>query len=97
MDVEDHNTIENGYYLEDPYPNPFNPVTTIKYDLPKSGFVEVIVYDILGRKIKSLVNEYKYAGSYEVNFDASNLSSGVYFYQLKTQTFVQTKKMVLVR
>lgn len=84
-------------YLEQNYPNPFNPTTTIKYDIAKAGQVEIVIYDVLGRRIKSLVNEYKNAGIYEVNFDASNLSSGVYFYQLRAKTFVVTKKMILLR
>ncbi|HLG33018.1 MAG TPA: T9SS type A sorting domain-containing protein, partial [Ignavibacteriaceae bacterium] len=79
------------------YPNPFNPTTTIKYDLPKSGNVELVIYDILGRKVKSLVNETKEAGRYEVKWDASNSASGVYIYQLRTENFIDTKKMILIR
>lgn len=85
------------YYLSQNYPNPFNPITTIKFQIASTSFVSLIVYDILGREIKSLVNEKKPAGSYEVEFDAMGLPSGVYFYTLKTGEFTQTKKMILLR
>jgi hypothetical protein len=84
------------------YPNPFNPITTIKFDLPKNSYVKLIVYDLLGREVSLLVNEELKASSYAVDFDASALSSGVYFYRLitidnygKTSSFVDTKKMVV--
>lgn len=79
------------------YPNPFNPFTNIRYSIPSQSMVVVKVYDLLGREIKTLVNEEKPAGIYEVSFDASQLSSGVYYYQLRTGSFVETKKMVLLR
>jgi len=79
------------------YPNPFNPSTKIKYQLPKASFVSLIVYDVLGNEVISLVNEEKPPGSYEVEFVFPNLSSGIYFYQLHTRDFVGTKKMVLLR
>lgn len=85
------------YSLYQNYPNPFNPSTTIKFDLPKDGNIELIVYDILGRKITQLVNEYRSAGSYEHRFDASNLASGIYLYQLKSGEFVSTKKMLMIK
>lgn len=89
--------IPTEYTLYQNYPNPFNPTTTIKYDLPKSGNVELVIYDILGRNVKTLVNETKEAGRYEVKWDASSIASGVYIYQLITEKFVNTKKMILLR
>ena len=79
------------------YPNPFNPGTTISFHLPQSNFVTLQVYDVLGVEIMTLVNEEKPAGSYEVEFDCTGLSSGIYFYQLKTEGYVETKKMILLR
>lgn len=84
-------------YLYQNYPNPFNPVTTIHYDLPSSDHVELIVYDLLGRLVRRLVDTYQFAGSYAVRFNASDLSSGVYIYQLKTAQRVLRKKMILLR
>jgi hypothetical protein len=97
------------FSLEQNYPNPFNPNTTIRYTIPsvianevkQSQLVTLKVYDILGNEIAALVNEEQPAGKYEVEFDASsgfrNLTSGIYFYQLKAGTFVQTKKMILMK
>ncbi len=85
------------YMLAQNYPNPFNPVTTIRYQIPKKCNVELIVYNVLGRKVANLINEKKEAGNYAVNFDASSLSSGLYFYQLKTGDFVLTRKMVIIK
>jgi len=79
------------------YPNPFNPATNIKYQIPKSAHVELIVYDVLGAEVSVLINEFKNAGSYEINFDASGLASGLYFYKLETEGFTDTKKMLLVK
>ena len=79
------------------YPNPFNPTTNIQFAIPHSGFVTLKVYDILVREVTTLVNEEKHSGTYTVNFDASNLSSGVYFYSIKAGNFNQTKKMIIVR
>jgi hypothetical protein len=83
--------------LEQNYPNPFNPSTKIKYQIPVSGFVSLKVYDVLGKEIASLVQEVKSAGIYEVQFDASELVSGVYFYTLKVGDFIQTRKMILLK
>ena len=89
--------IPSSFALYQNYPNPFNPATTISYDLPKQSHVFLVVYDDLGRKVKTLVNEEKPAASYRVIFDASNLPSGVYFYKLTAGSFVQVKKLVLVK
>jgi len=85
------------YRLEQNYPNPFNPTTNITYVLPKTENVSLKVYDVLGREVATLVNEVKPAGAYTVPFNASNLASGVYFYKLQAGSFVQTKKMMLVK
>ncbi|NWF51281.1 MAG: T9SS type A sorting domain-containing protein [Ignavibacteriaceae bacterium] len=79
------------------YPNPFNPRTTIKYFIPTSEFVTLKVYDVLGNEVATLVDEYKTAGSYEVDFDAAGLSSGVYFYKLQSGSFVESKKMIYLK
>lgn len=79
------------------FPNPFNPVTRIKFDLPKSNFVKIVIYDNVGRELRTLLNEFRNSGSYEINFDAGNLSTGVYFYKLSTDGFQETKRMVLIK
>ena len=86
-----------NYQLMQNYPNPFNPSTVIRYGLPRDGFVTLKVYDILGRKVATLVNEYEAAGSYNVTFNASNLASGIYIYQLKSGDFVANKKLILMK
>src|SRR5690606_4491548 len=89
--------IPKQYGLYQNYPNPFNPMTTIKYDLPKDGSVTLEIYDILGRKVVTLVNEYKSAGSYNHSFNASKYASGVYIYKLQAGDFVSSKKMILIK
>ncbi len=79
------------------YPNPFNPITTINYSIPETQNVSIIIYDILEKKIIDLVNGYKEAGDHSIEFDGSNLNSGVYFYVMYTDDFVQTKRLVLVK
>jgi hypothetical protein len=95
--VNYNNEVPASYSLQQNYPNPFNPVTTIKYDLIKSGFVKLSVFDVLGKEIKPIINENQNPGSYTVQFDASSLTSGVYFYKLVTADFTETKKMMLVK
>jgi len=85
------------YALSQNYPNPFNPVTNIKYQLPKDGLVNLKVYDLLGREIKNIVNEYQKAGYYSYNFNGSNLASGIYFYRIEAGSFVSVKRMVLIK
>ncbi|MCX6165140.1 MAG: T9SS type A sorting domain-containing protein [Ignavibacteriae bacterium] len=89
--------VPSGYILSQNYPNPFNPTTSIKFSIPKSGFVTLKVYDILGRQITELVNQFKSTGTYIVDFDASTYTSGMYFYKLEVNDFVAVKKMVLVK
>jgi hypothetical protein len=99
--------IPQNYQLYQNYPNPFNPTTKIKFDIPTSlsfphapsgnPLISLKIYDILGREIQTLVNESLQPGSYEVTFDGSNLPSGIYFYRLETNNFVQTKKMLMIK
>jgi hypothetical protein len=87
----------NIFELSQNFPNPFNPVTTIKYQLADDGFVSLKVFDVLGSEIKTLVNEFKNAGYYEIEFNASNIPSGVYFYKIQSGNFNAVKKMILNR
>lgn len=96
-DVEVDSQIPSEYNLMQSYPNPFNPSTIIKYAIPKQSLVKIVVYDILGREVRVLVNEQMIAGSYEVVFDAANLASGIYIYTLRTGDFFQSKKMILMK
>jgi 5-hydroxyisourate hydrolase-like protein (transthyretin family) len=98
--------VPNEFKLYQNYPNPFNPVTKIKFEIPSNGFpigafgndrVVLKIYDILGREIQTLVNESLQPGSYEVTFDGSSLSSGIYFYQLKAGDYIETKKMLMIK
>jgi hypothetical protein len=91
------NDIPDRFSLSQNYPNPFNPTTVISYQLPKSGNVKLVVFDVLGRELQTLVNEYKPAGTYEVTFDGSALSSGLYLYRITSGDFSDTKKMMLVK
>lgn len=92
-----NNEMPHEYKLAQNYPNPFNPSTIINFSIPKSGLVKLVVYDILGREVTTLLNEAKVAGNYSVTFDASKIPSGVYFYKLTSGSFVSTKKMALVK
>jgi photosystem II stability/assembly factor-like uncharacterized protein len=89
--------LPKSFSLYQNYPNPFNPVTRIKFDIPKSSNVKLVIYDVLGREVEILFNESKKPGTYEVNWDGSKYASGVYFYKLITDEFVETKKMVLLK
>jgi spore coat protein A len=90
-------TNAGSYSLEQNYPNPFNPSTTVKYALPKAGFVTLKVYDVMGREVAVIVNEYKNAGSYDAKFKADRLSSGVYFYKLIANDYTKTMKMIIIK
>jgi len=79
------------------YPNPFNPTTTIKYQIPELSLVTIKVYDVLGNEIATLVNQEKPIGSYEVKFNAIGIPSGIYFYRIQAGSFVETKKMLLLK
>jgi hypothetical protein len=90
-------TIPFCFLLSQNYPNPFNPSTIISYQLPVSGNVTLKVYDLLGREVATLVDEYKSVGRYETKWNASNYPTGVYFYQMKVGEFIETKKMILLK
>ena len=94
---EQLNSIPREYSLEQNFPNPFNPSTSIRYSLPENSFVTLKIYNTLGKEITTLINENKQVGNYTIQFDASSMPSGVYFYQLKASSFVQTKKMILLK
>ena len=96
-DIKEESSLPIDINLFQNFPNPFNPITTIKYDLPNTSDVSLIIYDILGRKVKELVNTKQEAGRYEVQFNASNLASGVYIYQLNAEKYINSKKMILLK
>ena len=96
-DVAKEENLPDKFDLQQNYPNPFNPVTTIEYQLPQEGLVKLGVYDLLGREIKTLVNEKKSAGKYEVNLDLSEMASGIYIYKFQAKDFVSVKKMTLLK
>ena len=99
------NQIPEEYALEQNYPNPFNPSTKIKYSIPsviasgtkQSQLVTLKVYDLLGNEVATLINEERQAGSYEIQFDASGLASGIYLYKIESGSFIKTKKMILLK
>lgn len=87
----------NTFYIQQNYPNPFNPATTIRFQIPEFSFVTLKVYDVLGSEVVTLVKEEKIVGNYEIDFNAAGLPSGIYFYKLQAGSFVDTKKMILLR
>ncbi|MDR3609995.1 MAG: T9SS type A sorting domain-containing protein [Ignavibacteriaceae bacterium] len=95
--IENKKEISADYMLSQNYPNPFNPNTLISFSLPSRQFISLKVYDILGNEITTLVNEEKPAGNYKINFNASNLHSGVYFYSIRAGSFTDTKKLILIK
>ena len=95
--VQNKSSVPTSFKLLQNFPNPFNPSTKIKYSIPAQSFVTLKVYDLLGREVATLVNEEHTAGNYEAEFNGKDLPSGVYFYQLKANEYVETKKMVLLR
>jgi hypothetical protein len=99
-EVEDNELLfsQPTYYkLYQNYPNPFNPLTKIRFSIPSSGNITLKIFDILGREVKTLLSESKPTGTYEVSFDGGELASGIYFYQLRSGDFIQTKKMMLLK
>ena len=95
---EEHSSrMDKTFYLQQNYPNPFNPTTNLGFRTTNFGFVSLKVFDLLGREIVTLVNEEKPAGTYEMEWNAANLPSGVYFYQLKTGSYTATKKLLLLK
>jgi hypothetical protein len=96
-DERDDYSQPQGYVLYQNYPNPFNPTTMISYQLPVSSDVTLKVYDVLGNEIAALVNGYRPLGIYEIEFNTIDLPSGIYFYQLRAGSFIETKKMVFIK
>lgn len=97
INIISNNSIVNSYSISQNYPNPFNPITKINYELPITNNVSIKVYDVLGKQVKTLVNEKQNAGSYSVDFNGVNLPSGVYFYRLESGEFSDIKRMILVK
>jgi photosystem II stability/assembly factor-like uncharacterized protein len=99
VSVEDNrsNSIVRDFVLEQNYPNPFNPSTTIRFQIPAAGIATLKIYNILGEEVRTLVNEVLQSGRYELNFDATHLPSGTYIYRIQEGTFVEAKKMVLMK
>ena len=95
--VNDVSNLPNKFELSQNYPNPFNPSTVISYNIPKAANVTLKVYDVLGREVATLVNQFQNANSYKVRFNASSLSSGVYLYKIEAGNFIMTKKMLLLK
>jgi hypothetical protein len=89
--------IPQRFELHQNYPNPFNPITTIRYDLPSSTWVKLEIFDQLGRVVQVLTNAIQQPGSYEVNFNAENLSSGIYFYRLLTREKIRVRKFIILK
>jgi len=94
---EEPRSTPNNFFLKQNYPNPFNPSTTIQYSIPESGIVKLAIYNSLGEQVTTLVNGYKAAGNYQIEFNASVLGSGVYYYRLQENNFIETKKMVIMK
>ena len=99
LSVNDHNILPNKFVLDQNYPNPFNPSTTISYSIPKSGMVSLKLYDVTGKEVTTLINEYKTNGTYSLNlnFGKYQITSGVYFYRLSSGSFSDVKKMILIK
>jgi plastocyanin len=97
VSVPEDELLANNFELKQNYPNPFNPSTRINFAMPNASFVNLKVYDAIGNEIAVLVNEEKQAGNYYVDFEASNLSGGIYFYQIRAGSFIETRKMTLLK
>jgi minor extracellular serine protease Vpr len=95
--VSEENTIPKSYALYQNYPNPFNPSTTIEFDIPERTNVKLVIYDILGREVETLIDKELEPGKYKLNFNATNLPTGVYFYRLQAGNFIEQKKMILIK
>ncbi|MBN8570873.1 MAG: T9SS type A sorting domain-containing protein [Ignavibacteria bacterium] len=95
--ISNGNTIPSEYKLYQNYPNPFNPTTKIKFDIAKTGFTVLKIYDLIGREVQTIVNEELHTGVYEASFNGTQLTSGVYFYRLTSGEYLETKRMLLVK
>lgn len=97
VSTEDDILLPSSVELDQNYPNPFNPSTSIRFGLPEAGVVQLEVFNALGQKVAELVNSRKTAGWHTINFDASQLASGIYIYRIKSGNFVKTNKMLLIK
>lgn len=97
MKTETSSPLPDEYSLRQNFPNPFNPVTTIRYSLPEQTHVKLVVYDLLGREVEELVNRKELPGAKTVQFEAGNLASGVYFYRLSTENYSETRKLIILK
>lgn len=95
--VEEENEMPTDFRLNQNYPNPFNPSTTISFSLPQNENVSLIVYDIHGQQVQTLISKYLPRGNYSLKFDGTGLSSGIYFYRIQTEQFIKVKKMILTK
>ena len=91
------NEVPRYFQLSQNYPNPFNPITIINYSIPQASYITLKIYNVLGKEITTLVNEEKLPGNYKVEFNGSNLSSGIYFYRIRAGNFTATKKLVILK
>ena len=97
-----NSSVPNDFRIQQNYPNPFNPITSLRYDLPENGHVNIIIYDMLGREVKTLINQTQDAGYRSIIWDATNdygkpVSAGIYLYQIQAGEYISTKKMVLLK
>jgi hypothetical protein len=92
-----NNEIPNSFVLAQNYPNPFNPATNIKFSVPTAGLVKIAIYDVLGNQVAVIINENLNVGNYKSDFNAYELSSGIYFYKMFSGEFKETKKMILIK
>ena len=95
--ADDNDTSPKEYQLSQNYPNPFNPLTVINYQVPKEGMVTIKIYNVLGKEIATLVNEYKKSGRYHTEFNGSGIASGVYIYRIQAGEYTASRKMVLLK
>ena len=97
MDDKESDSAPNQFALEQNFPNPFNPSTTIQYYIPEAGKVSLRVFNLLGEEIKTLQDDYNEAGNYKVSFDGRSLGSGIYFYKLDFKQYSSIKKMIILK
>lgn len=97
LSVETNGSLPFRYELYQNFPNPFNPITTIKFDIPEETDVKIIIYDILGREVKTLIDQHVKPGRYRTYWNALNNASGAYFYRLETRNFVDSKKLIFIK
>ena len=95
--IDDNKTLPDNFDLKQNYPNPFNPITQIQYELPKAGVISLTLYNMLGIEVMQLDHGFKPAGIHRISLNGSHLSSGIYFYQLRTEGYVRTRKMSLIK